>query len=73
MKGEKMDEVIPASIFIEENEFGLFDIGFAEIETIRTLIESCKTDIEDKEKIKTIMSILRRTMKQHNLEKYEGK
>ena len=68
----KMDEVIPASIFIEENEFGLFDIGFAEIETIRTLIESCKTDIEDKEKIKTIMSILRRTMKQHNLEKYEG-
>lgn len=68
----KIDEEIPASTFIEENEFGLFDIGFAETETIGTLIESCKTDKEDTEKIKTIMNILRRTMKQYNLEKYKG-
>ena len=68
----KIDEVIPESVFHTFNQFGLFDIGFAETETIGSLIEACKNDKEDKEKIKTIMSILRKTMKQHNLERYEG-
>jgi len=66
-----MDQEIALDIIGDFNQFGSFEEGFSEKETIRSLIESCETEEENEEKFKTIMNILRKIMKQHNISKYE--
>lgn len=67
-----MDFPIAANILGELNEFGSFVDGFSEKETARSFIKSCKSDNTDKEKIKSILKVLRNILKKHYLEKYEG-
>ena len=66
-----MGQEVQSNIINDFNQFGSFEEGFAEKETIGSLIESCKTEKENGEKYKTIMNILRKIMKQHNIDKYE--
>ena len=67
-----MDFSIAVDTLGELNQFGSFEEGFAEKETVRSFIESCKSDSSDKEKIKAILKVLRDILKKHYLEKYEG-
>lgn len=69
---DMIEDPILESNVTELEGFGSFEVGFSEKETIRSLIESCRSDGEDEEKIKSIMKLLRRILKEHNLAKYEG-
>jgi len=62
---------VPSNMVNDFNEFGSFEVGLAEKETIGSLIESAKSEKENEEKYKAIMNILRKIMKQHNIDRYE--